>query len=325
MKIILNVHNQKLINDREKYIRKYISDKADAVRVNLSKSNEINDLIQSVLYLKQMIKQDIMLDIPVPYQKYRGYLSDIPEMDMLSNVNYALYFNKADAVSRGDIFFDHIPDIDINTNNKLIYGDGEALIKIISVHERYLLCQPENDFRFINGKAFYFGDVRYSLGDVNYMDTILNAISKIQPKMLCLSFVHTVDEVEKIKAYFNNGMKIIAKIEDEIGIKNISEISSVADAIMVGRGDLAICTDPCRLWSYQKMILKKVSNVYIATDILNSCRDRMIPSRADIMDLSEIIYDGAEGIVLPVGLMDVNRTIEFVKQVEKNIKENEVY
>jgi pyruvate kinase len=148
------------------------------------------------------------------------------------------------------------------------------------------------------------------------------------------SFVRNADDVEQMKRTIaENGGKdihIIAKIESKEGVENIDEIIQVADAIMVARGDLGVDLQPEEVPKIQKMLIKKCNiagkPVIIATQMLESMVNNPRPTRAEVSDVANAIYDSASCIMLSgetaagkYPLESLEMMVRVVKETEKGI------
>lgn len=120
------------------------------------------------------------------------------------------------------------------------------------------------------------------------------------------SFVSTRDDAQSVRDFLdqNGGQEIdiIAKIENRAGVENIEEISEVVDGIMVARGDLGVEIPFMEVPSVQKEIVQKCrllgKRVIIATEMLESMIKNVRPTRAEISDVANAVYDGASAIML---------------------------
>ncbi|MEE8885348.1 MAG: pyruvate kinase [Eubacteriales bacterium] len=120
------------------------------------------------------------------------------------------------------------------------------------------------------------------------------------------SFVSTKEDAQSMRDFLDaNGGKdidIIAKIENSSGVKNVEKISEVVDGIMVARGDLGVEIPYMEVPSVQKEIVSKCrllgKRVIIATEMLESMITNIRPTRAEISDVANAVYDGASAIML---------------------------
>ena len=122
---------------------------------------------------------------------------------------------------------------------------------------------------------------------------------------IALSFVRTGKDIEQLRARIQKeggNQTIVAKIETEEAVENIDAIIAVSDAIMVARGDLAVEIGPEKVPMVQKMIVKKCNNlgkpVIVATQMLESMINAPVPTRAEVSDVANAIFDGTDAVML---------------------------
>jgi pyruvate kinase len=123
--------------------------------------------------------------------------------------------------------------------------------------------------------------------------------------IVALSFVRTAQDIIELRALIKKHkgtQMIVAKIETEEAIAHIDEIIEAADAIMVARGDLAVEVEPERVPAMQKNIIKKCNDagkpVIVATQMLESMIQAPVPTRAEVSDVANAIFDGADAVML---------------------------
>lgn len=122
---------------------------------------------------------------------------------------------------------------------------------------------------------------------------------------IALSFVRGAEEIQQLRAVLeaaNSPIRIIAKIENQEGVDNIDAIIASADAIMVARGDLGVEVPIEDLPNIQRDIVKRCAlaakPVIIATHLLESMIDNPIPTRAEVTDVANAVYEEADAIML---------------------------
>jgi len=122
---------------------------------------------------------------------------------------------------------------------------------------------------------------------------------------IALSFVRTADDIQALRKLLGakaDRIKIIAKIEDQEGVANLESIAEVADGIMVARGDLGIETNIAELPNIQRRIVRTCATLgrrsIVATHLLESMIQNPIPTRAEVTDVANAIYEGVDGIML---------------------------
>ena len=122
---------------------------------------------------------------------------------------------------------------------------------------------------------------------------------------IALSFVRNASDIEdlnKVLKKQRKKVKIISKIEDREGLLNIEEICEVSDAVMVARGDLGIETDLSNLPNIQRKIMSNCAKYgirsIVATHLLESMIENPTPTRAEVTDVANAIYEGADAVML---------------------------
>lgn len=153
---------------------------------------------------------------------------------------------------------------------------------------------------------------------------------KANMAFFALSFVREAKDVEDLKQYLkecNSNARVIAKIEDQSGLKNLDAIIEASDGVMVARGDLGVECPFEQIPIIQKMIVDKCilygKPVIIATHLLESMTYAPIPTRAEVSDVAQAIYEQADAVMLS-GETSVGRypvqCIETIKRVVTHVE-----
>ncbi|HLD29613.1 MAG TPA: pyruvate kinase, partial [bacterium] len=117
------------------------------------------------------------------------------------------------------------------------------------------------------------------------------------------SFVRNADDVEELRGrLLGTAIRIISKIENPEGVNNFDGILEKTDAVMIARGDLGVEFEPWEIPEIQKTIIEKCGRagkpVITATQLLESMLDNPRPSRSDVSDIANTIYDGTDLLML---------------------------
>ena len=122
---------------------------------------------------------------------------------------------------------------------------------------------------------------------------------------IALSFVRSADDIAKLRSLLGAkapNIKIVAKIEDREGVTNLDEIARAADGVMVARGDLGIETNIAEMPNLQRTIVRKCASLgrrcIVATHLLESMIGNPIPTRAEVTDVANAIYEGVDAVML---------------------------
>ncbi len=146
------------------------------------------------------------------------------------------------------------------------------------------------------------------------------------------SFVRDSKDVLYIRGLIKDRLldcKIIAKIENRQGIRNIDEIIEVSDGIMVARGDIGVSLPIYEIAVIQKMIIKKCNRkkrfVITATQMLESMTENLRPTRAEVTDISNAILDGSDFLMLSAETAVGKYPVEAVRMMNQIIKFTEAH
>jgi len=149
---------------------------------------------------------------------------------------------------------------------------------------------------------------------------------------IALSFVRSADDVldlKKILAKHKSAIKIIAKIENQEGLENIHEITQSSDVVMVARGDLGIETDLANLPNIQRRIMYSAAKYgkrsIVATHLLESMITNANPTRAEVTDVANAIYEGADALMLSGETSVGMHPIKCIKLISKIAKQTEKF
>ncbi len=214
---------------------------------------------------------------------------------------------------------------------KILIDDGEISLTVARKCDSRLYCKA-NDDGFIKGrKSINVPNVHINLPAISDRDReyILWAI-KNNLDFIAHSFVRhkeDLNEIQKILDQHNSPIKIISKIENQEGVTNIDEILSFCYGAMVARGDLGVEIDYQKIPTIQRTIVKKCQErkkpVIIATQMLHSMINNPRPTRAEVTDISNAIYQGADAIMLSGETANGKYAKEAVKTMTTIAKETE--
>ena len=149
---------------------------------------------------------------------------------------------------------------------------------------------------------------------------------------IALSFVRSANDIDDLRKFLGKrqkGVKIISKIEDREGLTNIDQICEASDGVMVARGDLGIETDLFNLPNIQRKIMSKCAEngvrSIVATHLLESMIDNPTPTRAEVTDIANAIYEGADAVMLSGETSIGKYPVDCVAYISKISKQTEKY
>lgn len=215
---------------------------------------------------------------------------------------------------------------DVVPGNTILINDGLIRLRVEEVIDKDIKCKVIVGGVVSNSKGINIPDVDLKMPYLNERDRndILFGI-KEGFDFVAASFVRSASDVLQIRRLLdeNNGqhINIISKIENGSGVENIDEIIQVSDGIMVARGDMGVEIPAEEVPSIQKMIIKKVYNagkqVITATQMLDSMINNPVPTRAEVTDVANAIYDGTSAVMLSGETAAGKYPIEAVKMMAK--------
>ena len=195
---------------------------------------------------------------------------------------------------------------DVHEGGTIMLDDGLIMLRIEKVTDTDITCTVLNNGKIKTKKGVNVPGVHLSMPYLSQKDRE-DIIFGIQNgfDFIAASFVRTAQDVYDIRNLLNeydSNIRIIAKIENREGVNNIDSILAAADAVMVARGDLGVEIDFTELPGIQKNIIERSFSfgkpIVTATQMLDSMMVNPRPTRAEISDVANAIYDGTSAIML---------------------------
>ena len=195
---------------------------------------------------------------------------------------------------------------DVQPGGTIMLDDGLIMLRIETVNDTDITCTVLNSGKIKTKKGVNVPGVHLSMPYLSQKDRedILFGIQN-GFDFIAASFVRTAQDVYDIRNLLNeydSNIRIIAKIENREGVNNIDSILAAADAVMVARGDLGVEIDFTELPGIQKNIIERSFSfgkpIVTATQMLDSMMVNPRPTRAEISDVANAIYDGTSAIML---------------------------
>ena len=195
---------------------------------------------------------------------------------------------------------------DVQPGGTIMLDDGLIKLEVQTINDTDIICKVLNNGKIKNKKGVNVPGVHLSMPYMSQRDRddiIFGAQQGFD--FIAASFVRTAQDVYDIRNLLNeydSHIRIIAKIENREGVNNIDSILAAADAVMVARGDLGVEIDFTELPGIQKTIIDRSFSfgkpIVTATQMLDSMMVNPRPTRAEISDVANAIYDGTSAIML---------------------------
>ena len=195
---------------------------------------------------------------------------------------------------------------DVKPGGRIMLDDGLIELRIDEVGDTDIVCTVCNDGIIKTKKGVNVPGVHLSMPYMSQRDTsdILFGVEQ-GFDLISASFARNAQDIMDIRHILdehNSKIRIIAKIENQEGIDNIDEILEVADGVMVARGDLGIEVPQERIPGIQRMLIRKCilakKPVIVATQMLHSLIKNPRPTRAEVTDIANAIYQHTDALML---------------------------
>jgi pyruvate kinase len=196
---------------------------------------------------------------------------------------------------------------DVETGHRILMDDGLMELKVEGIQDGEVVCRVVNGGRISSHKGLNFPDSSLSVGGLTDKDLedLRFGVEELGPDWVAASFVRSGDEVKEVKERireFGGNIPLISKIEKHEAIEDIEDILQASDGIMVARGDLAVELSAERVPIEQKRIVARCRRlgkpVIVATQMLESMIRNPRPTRAEVSDVANAIFDRADAVML---------------------------
>ena len=322
-------------SEKIKEIEQLILSGVDAFRINCShtSSDKIKQYVKNIRYVEKKIKKPIGILIDLQGPKLRiGNIKD-------NNVNLkkgqkVTLVNKKNSEQINEIPVpENIIFRNIKSNHPIFIDDGKIKLKVLKVSKK-----------IIEVKVLQEGKIKSNKG-INLPETYLNTspLTEIDIKNLklairegidwvALSFIQRPKDVEELKNICGKKISIMAKIEKPQAINSINEITKLADGLMVARGDLGVELPIQDVPGWQKRIIREARKqgkpVVVSTQLLESMITSPTPTRAEVSDVANAVFEGADAVMLSAESAigsNPNLTVQMMNSIALSVESNPNY
>ncbi|MCX7991044.1 MAG: pyruvate kinase [Proteobacteria bacterium] len=320
---------------------KEMADFFDCARINLSHGS-YEDYEKITNFIRQIEREKnkyipILFDISGP--KIRVTNIEIP-LEVKKKSKVALIKKTSD---KTNLFLAiNFPEIinHLKIGDRVYIDDGKIRFKVTEIDKDGVILEALTDGIIRKNKGLNFPDTELPLPSLTEKDLKdLDFVSKLNPDFIALSFVRKKEDIFMLRKELDQrkvSTSVIAKIERPEVIKVLEDVIEVSDGIMVARGDLGIELSLEKVPIIQKKIVELCKNKgkfsIVATQILETMVEKPEPTRAEVSDIANAIFDGFDALMLSGETASGSFPLESLqildrvaKETEKNIKLNKSF
>jgi len=319
-------------SDDYKILKDMVETGMNIVRINFSHGTyEQWNRIKSYL---AKIKEESGIDVKMmmDLQGPRIRVGILPhEILIKEGETYSFVCGKAD-IKKNEIPIDHANLYqDMKIGQPFYLANGMIELEVSEIKSKKIIARAIRGGHLLSRKGINIPATNLS-GDVITAKDIADAKFGAEngADYICLSFVQTGNDIKKLKRIINNkDIKIIAKIERGTALADIDNIAKYSDGLMVARGDLGIEVPIEELPIIQKELIRRAhwykKPAIVATEMLASMIDKPRPTRAEIADIANAIFSGADAVMLSDETASGLYPIEAVATMRKIAKRSDEY
>ena len=211
----------------------------------------------------------------------------------------------------------------VSAGDTIVLDNGLINLKVSNQNPAAIRCMVLDDGVIGSRKHINIPGVHINLPSITSKDRDdVKFGLELDVDFIAQSFVRSHDDVAKMRELLNHrnhGIHVVAKIENREGATNIESIAETADGLMVARGDLGIETDIATLPNLQRQLVrssfKSGRRCIVATHLLESMVEHPIPTRAEVTDVANAIYEGVDAVMLSAETSIGEHPVKVVEQL----------
>ena len=221
----------------------------------------------------------------------------------------------------------------VNKGDRITVDNGLINLEVLSKDNRQMRCRIIDGGKLKSRRHVNFPGVKVNLPAITKKDRedILFGVEQ-GIDFIALSFVREAQDILQLRELLGDKaskIKIIAKIEDQEGLRNLDAIIHEADGVMVARGDLGVEINFEDLPNVQRRILKRChqfgKRVIVATHMLESMIEHPMPTRAEVTDVANAVYEEADAIMLSGETAVGKYPIKCIESLNKIARQSELW
>lgn len=295
--------------DDERIMKELIAAGMDVARLNFSHGTHEEHLKRANMLKKvrEEMKKPVALLLDTKGPEIRLGIFENGGVELVANERFTLTTEECLGNSeRATVSYKNLPHV-VGRGTRILIDDGLVELRVLDFSDTEVICKVVNSGVIKDKKSVNVPGVKLDMPYLSQkdIDDILFAVEH-DFDYIAASFTRTAADIIDIRRLLEDhggqNIQIIAKIENWEGVENIDEIMMASDGIMVARGDMGVEIDYNELPRIQKMLIKKAmrqgKKSITATQMLDSMISKPRPTRAEISDVANAIYDGTSAIML---------------------------
>ena len=307
----------------------------NVVRLNMSHSDHksAKKIIDKIKRLNKQIKNPIGILMDTQGPEIRtGDTNNVIDLTTGEVVTFTIR-DESDVESTSiRVHYDELIN-SVSVGTLISLDNGLLNFEVLKKTENQLQCKVLDGGKLGSKRHVNLPGIRINLPSITEKDKLDIAFGlKEDVDFIALSFVRNASDIDDLRVVLKSKLKkikIISKIEDQEGLSNIDEITQCSDGVMVARGDLGIETDLSNLPNIQRKIMSKCAKYgkrsIVATHLLESMINNPTPTRAEVTDVANAIYEGADAVMLSGETTVGKYPIECVKFIKRIAYQTEKY
>ena len=315
---------------------KMVLNGANVARINFSHATieEREKAVSTVKEVRNKLNTNIAILYDTKGPEFRNGNLEGDEINLVPGKTIKIVKDKV--LGNEERFSVNYPEVldNLEVGNTILLENGLMKIEVIEKEEDFVNCKIISGGVLGNKKSLNVPNVKLDIpfiNDVDYEDIVYAC--RHDGDFIALSFVSSKDDVLKVREILKKenreDIKLISKIESMTGIENIDEIIEVSDGIMVARGDLGVEVPMTKLPIYQKKLIEKCREkgkvCVVATEMLESMKKNLRPTRAEVSDVANAVLDGTDAVMLSGETTSGKYPVETVKYMSDICIEAEKY
>ena len=319
-----------------KVFKEMVKSGVNVARINFSHATieERQKAVDTIVKVREELNENIAILYDTKGPEFRNGMLEEGSINLEEGKTIKIV--KEEVLGNEERFSVNYPEVldDLKEKDIILLENGLMKIEVIEKTNDYVNCKILSGGVLGNRKSLNVPNVKLNIpfiSDVDYEDIVYACQNKAD--FIALSFVSSKEDVEKVKEILKEqnreDIKLISKIESMTGIDNIDEIIDISDGIMVARGDLGVEVKMTKLPIYQKLIIEKCREkgkiCVVATEMLESMKKNLRPTRAEVSDVANAVLDGTDAVMLSGETTSGKYPVETVKYMADICAEAEKY